>query len=121
MPIYEYRCRSCHRQFSVLHRTFNVAGLVACRHCGGADVERLVSKVALLRSQESGREDMGADSDLDGVDEGDPRSMARWARKMGRELGEEAGPEWDEMVGRMEDGELPPDSPDAGADLGEDS
>ncbi len=43
--------------------------------------------------------------DLGSVDESDPRSMSRWLRQAGRELGEEAGPELQEMVDRLESGE----------------
>jgi putative FmdB family regulatory protein len=122
MPIYEYRCHSCRKRFSVLYRSFNVAGPVACRYCGAIGVERLVSKVAVLRSEESRLESLDDNSALAGVDENDPKSVARWARKMGGELGEEAGPEWDEMVDRLEQGEMPDADPgdDFSADAGDD-
>jgi hypothetical protein len=41
------------------------------------------------------------------VDENDPRSVARWARRMSSEMGEDAGPEFNEMVDRLEAGESP--------------
>jgi hypothetical protein len=37
--------------------------------------------------------------------ESDPRAMAAWARQMQAESGEDMGPEFDEMVGRLERGE----------------
>ena len=122
MPIYEYRCRSCRRRFSVLHRSFTLTTPVACRHCGGTDVQRLISQVTILRSE--GSHGPGpADDSLAGVDENDPQSVARWARQMGRQLGDEAGPEWGETVDRMEDGELPEglgDDEDRDSDTGDD-
>jgi hypothetical protein len=45
--------------------------------------------------------------DLADVDESDPRSIARWARKLSKELGEDAGPEFNEIVDRLEAGESP--------------
>jgi Flp pilus assembly protein TadB len=33
--------------------------------------------------------------------------MGRWMRKMSREMGEDLGPEFDEVVGRLEAGEDP--------------
>ncbi len=107
MPIYEYRCRSCRKPFSVLHRSYVLTTPVACRHCGGADVQRLISQVTVLRSEDHAEA-------LAGVDENDPQSVARWARKMGGQLGDEAGPEWGQMVDRMEGGELPEDMGEAG-------
>ena len=47
---------------------------------------------------------------MDDVDENDPQSVARWARRMREESGEDLGPEFDEMIGRMEAGEMPDES-----------
>ena len=33
-----------------------------------------------------------------GLDEKDPKSMARWMKRMGKELGEDAGEDVDQMV-----------------------
>ena len=44
------------------------------------------------------------------VDENDPRSIARWARKMGHAYGDELGDDYNEMVDRMEAGELDDDA-----------
>ena len=41
------------------------------------------------------------------VDENDPKSMARMMKKLGNEMGEDLGPEFNEMVGRLEAGEDP--------------
>lgn len=41
------------------------------------------------------------------VDENDPKSMARMMRKLGSEMGEDLGPEFGEMVDRLEAGEDP--------------
>ena len=49
------------------------------------------------------------------LDENDPRSMARWARKMGDSLGEDMGDDFNEMIDRMEAGEMPDDD---GGDFG---
>ncbi len=39
------------------------------------------------------------------VDENDPRSIGKFMRRMGNEMGEDMGPEFNEMVGRLEAGE----------------
>ena len=107
MPIYEYRCLNCKRRFSLL-RSFSDASAPQCPNCQSGQVKRLISWVAVLRSEESRLESMADPSHLAGVDENDPRSMARWMRHMGREMGgEELGPEFDEMVDRLEAGENP--------------
>ena len=41
------------------------------------------------------------------VDENDPRSVARFARRMRNEMGEELGPDFDQAIDQMEAGEMP--------------
>jgi len=53
---------------------------------------------------------------MEGLDENDPQSVARWARTMSDKLGEDLGPEFDEMVERMERGEDLDDDSDFGGD-----
>jgi len=109
MPIYEYRCADCRRRVSILWRTLAEAQTVEarCPRCGGTRLTRLVSRVAVLRSEEA-RLDALMDSDsLADVDENDPKSIARWMRKMSKEIGEDAGEEFEEVVDRLEAGQTP--------------
>ncbi|HEY3340369.1 MAG TPA: hypothetical protein VGK81_00055 [Anaerolineae bacterium] len=46
-------------------------------------------------------------SELGGLDENDPRSLGHFMRKMADQTGEEMGPEFNEIVGRLEKGEDP--------------
>lgn len=52
-------------------------------------------------------ESLADPSSLAGLDENDPKSMARWMRKMSGEMGEDLGPEFNEVVDRLEAGEDP--------------
>jgi putative FmdB family regulatory protein len=116
MPIYEYRCGACQRRSSLYYQTFSAAERAEphCEHCGSADVSRLVSRVAILKSEESRLEDLSSDSALAGVDESDPKSIARWARRMGEQMGEDVGDDFREMVDQLEAGEMPDDAPASG-------
>jgi putative FmdB family regulatory protein len=111
MPIYEYRCKDCRRRTSILWRSFSdvEAKPPRCTHCGSTDLVRLVSRVAMLRSEESRLENLADPSSLSGLDENDPRSIAQWMRKMSGEMGEDLGPEFDEVVDRLESGQSPED------------
>jgi putative FmdB family regulatory protein len=109
VPIYEYRCNACGRRLSVFQRSIQGAVAAVCSHCGSGDLARLISRVAVVRSEESRLGDMASDAGLADLDERDPRSLARWARRMGREMGEELGPEFDEVVEQLEAGEMPDD------------
>jgi len=120
VPIYEFRCNSCRRRTSLFTRSISVAVSGACQHCGSGDLSRLFSRVAVLRSE--GDVDSGLDeSSLSGVDENDPRSVARWVRKISRQMGEPLEGEMESELERMEAGEMPEDYPDGeSGGLGED-
>ena len=111
MPIYEYRCDKCRKKVSIL--TLRVSEKVdeRCEHCGSKKLTRLVSRFALARSEESRLDSLADPSNLAGLDESDPKSMARFMRKMGREMGDELGGEdFDQMVDEMESGKTPDES-----------
>ncbi|MBC7250424.1 MAG: zinc ribbon domain-containing protein [Anaerolineae bacterium] len=120
MPIYEYLCHDCRRRVSVLWRTFSEVeeNTAQCPRCGGTNLTRLISRVAVVRSEESHLEDLADPSNLAGLDENDPKSIARWMRKMSKEMGEDLGPEFDEVVDRLEAGQSPEEIEEAMPDLG---
>ena len=107
MPIYEYRCRDCGRKLSVFWRSRAAIRTPTCRRCGSDKMTRLVSRVRVVRSEDSRMDDLADDAMPSDLDENDARSLGRWMRKMSRETGEDLGPEFDEMVGRLEAGEDP--------------
>ncbi len=121
MPIYEYRCADCKRKVSVFFRSISAVDhrQARCPVCGGANLTRLVSRVRLVRSEESRLDSLADESALVGLDENDPRSLGRWMRKMSREVGEEMPPEFDEVVGRLEAGESPESIEKSMPELGE--
>jgi putative FmdB family regulatory protein len=45
MPLYEYQCRACGHEFETLVRPGNPAP--TCSSCGGADLEKLLSHLAV--------------------------------------------------------------------------
>jgi putative FmdB family regulatory protein len=110
MPIYEYRCADCRKLVTVLTLRVSETVDAACDRCGGSNLTRLMSRFAMVRSDDARLDALTDDADLGGVDENDPRSMARWMRKMGKELGDDAGGDFDDMVDELEGGG------DAGAD-----
>jgi len=109
MPIYEYRCQDCRRRVSILWRTLAEAqaGEPRCPRCGGSNLARLISRVAVARSEDARLDDMMDPSSLGDLDDRDPKSIARWMRKMSREMGEDTGDELDEVVDRLESGQTP--------------
>jgi putative FmdB family regulatory protein len=124
MPIYEYRCADCRRRVSIFFRSFaDIKSQPACPRCGGQRLTRLISRVAVVRSEEGRMDDLTDPSLLGGLDEDDPKSVARWMRKMSAETGEEMPSEFDEVIDRLESGQSPEQieesMPDLGAGLGD--
>jgi putative FmdB family regulatory protein len=111
MPIYEYRCADCRKKVSVFFRSFSAVDQeqARCPICHGTRLTKMVSKVRVMRgaSSSSGGEDGFDDSMLDDLNENDPRSLGRMMRRMADETGEDLGPEFGEVVNRLEKGEDP--------------
>jgi hypothetical protein len=80
-----------------------------CLRCHGTQLRKLVSRFAVLHSDDDRLERLADPTALGDVDENDPRSVARWARRMGDEIGEDLGDDFREAVDRMEAGEMPDD------------
>ena len=118
MPIYEYRCQDCHRRVSLFFRSFEeIEAEPPCPRCGGTRLARLMSRVSVVRSEESRIDDLADPSSLGDLDENDPKSIARWMRKMGSEAGEEMPAEFGEVVDRLESGQSPEEIEEALPDL----
>lgn len=98
MPIYEYRCLDCGKKFEVLHLRADEAQPPQCKYCHGGNVRKLISRVRVVRSEESRLESLMDPSAMAGLDEKDPKSLAKWMKRMGKEMGEEVSDEEIEQV-----------------------
>jgi putative FmdB family regulatory protein len=88
MPIFEYYCRKCKRKMSFLVLS-NASFHPACKFCKGEDIEQLYSRFSSPKSEESRLDSLADPSNFTGLDENDPGSVARWMKKMGKELGDD--------------------------------
>ncbi len=108
MPIYEYFCENCGRKFSLLLRKPEDKAI--CPGCGSEKLHKLMSTFRVGKPRDYARkgvyEDILSDSRLiKGMMSNDPRALAEWNRRMMRASEMEVGPEYDEMLGRLEKGE----------------
>jgi putative FmdB family regulatory protein len=114
VPVYEFTCNACKATVSVFTRSINAPLEPKCDRCGSQDLQRLISRVAVLRSGDA----MSMDS-LENMDPNDPKAMAAWARQMQAEMGDAGGPEMEQLVQSLERGESLDDF-DSGHDHGDD-
>ncbi len=105
MPIYEYVCLNCGRKFTLFKLNIVEKDEDKCPHCGSTRIRKLVSRVKFLMSEDEKIERLADPSNWSDLDENDPKSIARFMKKMGNELGEDLGPEFEEVVDRLEAGE----------------
>lgn len=101
MPIYEYRCQACGKRNSLLVLRISNPPPLTCRHCQSATLERIMSRFASPKSDEARLEALADPAKLGGLDEHDPKRMARFMKNMSQEMGEDLG---DDLEAAMEDG-----------------
>ena len=106
MPLYEYWCRHCQRKVMLYLPTFSQAS-PPCPQCGSNTLHRLFSTFSVRsKTYKDTYEDILSDSQLThGMLANDPRALAEWNRRMSQS--EEVAPEYEEMIERMEKGEMP--------------
>ncbi len=122
MPVYEFLCPPCNRVFSFHSFRVDTTKIPKCPKCGAADLNRVPSRFGITAAgvgggddgNESGpddprveREMMRLASELENMDESDPRQMASAVRRMTEIAGEPVTPAMEEMIRRMEAGEDP--------------
>jgi hypothetical protein len=61
-------------------------------------MSRVLSKVRVVRSEESRMESLADPTKWGDLDEKDPKTMAKWMKRMGKEMGEDMGEDVDQMV-----------------------
>ena len=121
MPIYEFYCSDCHTVFNFLSKSVNTAKRPDCPRCGRPDLERKASAFAISKGRSETTEDGLPNVDegrleqamqtlareSEGIDDGDPRQMARLMRKVYDCTGLSLGEGVDEAIRRLEAGEDP--------------
>jgi putative FmdB family regulatory protein len=129
MPIYEFACCKCRRIYSFLSKRMNPDRTPSCPKCGNKKLRKEISRFAMTRglkdSPATGGEDgeppmpdmddprveramMEMESDMEHMDENNPKHMAHMIRKMKEIMPPGSMPkELDTAIKRLEAGEDP--------------
>ncbi len=122
MPVYEFYCGDCHTIFNFLARRTAPAAVPSCPRCGRPRLDRQVSRFAISKNRpesdpaglpegldEERMEQvmMSLAGEMDGLDESDPRAMARFMRRFSDLTGMNLGAEAEEAMRRLAAGEDP--------------
>ena len=118
MPTYDFICLDCRKRFDVFlsYKEYGVKP-VTCSHCGSNNIRRRVPRVRILKGEEARLSQLADPSMLNGIDD-DPKALGQMMRKMGKEMGEDLPPEFDDVVDRLEAGQSPEEIESALPDLG---
>ncbi|MDH7599687.1 MAG: zinc ribbon domain-containing protein [Sedimentisphaerales bacterium] len=126
MPVYEFYCPDCHRIFNFLARRPDPTKQPACPRCGRQQLERRIAPFAVNTGKASSGDagdDLGLPAGVDedkmeraleemaseaeGMDEEDPRQVARMMRRLCETTGLRMGEGLEEAMRRLEAGEDP--------------
>ena len=120
MPSYDFRCKDCQHKFTLTYASYDEVDQTepVCPRCGSTSLSRLITRVGVLTSEDARMERLADPSRLGGLDEDDPRAVGRFMREMSQEMGEDLGPEFSEVVDRLEAGESPESIEQSLPDLG---
>ena len=113
MPIYEYRCQECGKISEFLLMRIDEKFTPECKRCKSKKMSRVLSRVRVLRSEESRMEGLADPSKWGDLDENDPKSMAKWMKRMGKELGEDVGDVDHMMEEAMQEESKTPSGPES--------
>lgn len=103
MPLFEYLCADCARQFTFLTGVIAANSEPRCPRCDSTDLRKLMSRVARGRSDDA-RMDALAER-LESQDLDDAATVRAFAREMGREMGGETGEDLSDELEDMIEGE----------------
>ena len=122
MPVYEYYCADCHTIYSFRVLSFDAKKKPKCPDCGAKKLEKKISMFAISkgRSEDDANEEfpdidesaleramMSLENEASGLDEEDPKAMAKFMRKLYDSTGLKLGGGMEEAIRRMEAGEDP--------------
>lgn len=121
MPVYEFYCTDCHTIFNFFARKVITDRSPSCPRCNRPDLDRQVSRFAISRNrpeptggdmpdideEKLERVMMGLAGEMEGLDENDPRQMARFMRKFADATGMNLDGDMGEAIRRLESGADP--------------
>lgn len=96
MPLFEFRCEECKRKFTLLVGMTAEQKAQACPKCGSGQIRKLISRFSVARSEDDILDSMADPSTLGDPD--DPKAMADWMKRVSREMGEDLGDDFEQLV-----------------------
>ena len=106
MPIYEYRCNRCKKEFSQLFLKTQDADRVCCKFCRSENLTRLLSSFRVHQTEGSRLADFDTLKPRGDDFYKDSRNVGLWTKKRMQQLGVDLGPKLDEIVEKGRTGKI---------------
>jgi putative FmdB family regulatory protein len=106
MPIYEYRCNHCTKEFSQLFLNPREIDKARCRFCNSKNITRLLSSFSVHQTEESRLSNFDTSKSRGREFYKDSRNIGVWAKKRMRELGVDLGSKMDEIIEKGRTGKI---------------
>ncbi len=106
MPIYEYRCNQCNKEFSELFLNPNEIKKIRCKYCHSPNLTRLISSFSVHQTEESRLAQFDTSKPRGDEYYKDSRNVGLWAKKRMKELGVDLGSKMDEIVEKGRAGKI---------------
>jgi putative FmdB family regulatory protein len=106
MPIYEYRCNNCNKEFSQLFLNSKEVGNARCKFCNSTNLTKLLSSFSVHQTEESRLGNFDTSKPRESGFYKDSRNVGLWAKKRMKELGADLGPKMDEIVEKGRTGKI---------------
>ena len=89
MPLFEFVCQDCRKQFTFLTGVIADNDVPKCPRCGSLELQKIMSRFSRGRSDDARMESIA--EKMESRDLESPGELSRFAREMGRELSAESG------------------------------
>jgi len=106
MPIYEYRCNQCHKEFSELILNPREINKVQCKYCRSRNFTKLVSSFSVHQTEAGRLANFDTSKPRGDGFYKDSRNVGLWAKKRIKELGVDLGSKMDEIVEKGRTGKI---------------
>ncbi len=101
MPIYEYRCLSCGRNFQLLILNHLDAEFAACPSCGSGELKKLISRTSYHRSEKDRLESYNPAQPQGDCFYADTRNIGLSAKKRAQRMGVDLGGEFESKLDKL--------------------
>jgi putative FmdB family regulatory protein len=106
MPVYEYKCNHCKKEFSQLFLNSKETINARCRFCSSKNLTRLFSSFSVHQTEESRLANFDTSKPKGNDFYKDSRNIGLWAKKRMKELGVDLGSKMDEIVEKGRTGKI---------------